>query len=162
MLIIIRGPLGVGKTTIAQALAKKLDGVYLSVDAALEELGLDHSEEDGGIPLKNFLAANQHIVPAIKKALSAKKDIIVDGNFYLQQQVEHLTNLFETVVFPLTATLKKCIERDAARKRAYGKDATTAVYTMVTAFSTGTMIDTEKKTPEQTLHLLLNHIKRKQ
>src|SRR3989304_3654174 len=112
MLIIIRGPLGVGKTTIAQALAKKLKGIYFSIDATLEELGLDHGEEDGGIPLKNFIAANNHVIPLIKKSLSRGAPAVVDGNFYRKEQLEHLTKQFPSIVFTLMAKLETCIVRD--------------------------------------------------
>ncbi len=160
MLIIIRGPLGVGKSTIARALAKKLTGIYLSVDATLEELGLDQGEN--GIPLENFITANEHLFPLIKKTIAAMKPVVIDGNFYHAQQLKHLTKQFDSLVFTLTASLKTCIARDSARKRAYGIDATTAVYNMVNAVKAGTAIDTEKRTPEQTLRTLLEHIKRKQ
>ena len=34
--IIIRGPLGVGKSTVAKAIAKKIGGAYISVDEVLD------------------------------------------------------------------------------------------------------------------------------
>lgn len=50
-LILLRGPLGVGKTTIAQKLAAALNARVVSIDSVLEENGLDHAEDEG-IPLK--------------------------------------------------------------------------------------------------------------
>ena len=39
--IIIRGPLGVGKTTVAKELSSRLDAVNLSVDNILDKEELD-------------------------------------------------------------------------------------------------------------------------
>ena len=52
--IIIRGPLGIGKTTIAKALTERLDGYYVSIDGVLDEHGLDQTDEPC-IPARNFV-----------------------------------------------------------------------------------------------------------
>lgn len=52
--IIIRGPLGVGKSTVARAVAEKIGGVYVSVDKVLDQNGLDRAVEGEGIPLPTF------------------------------------------------------------------------------------------------------------
>ena len=54
--IIIRGSLGVGKTTISKLLAKELHAEYLSLDKILKDNNL---EGTNGIPLENFLKANR-------------------------------------------------------------------------------------------------------
>ena len=42
--IIIRGPLGIGKSTIAKALAEILKAEYIAIDKVLEENGLDRKD----------------------------------------------------------------------------------------------------------------------
>lgn len=144
--IIIRGPLGIGKSTIAKELAKKFKGEYISIDSLLEKLKLDKIEGDC-IPLKNFLKVNMFIIPKIKEKLNKKRIVILDGNFYHKQQIKDLIkNLkFKHFVFTLKAPLSVCIERDKNRKKAYGKEATIAVYNLVSKFDYGIVIDTKNK-----------------
>ena len=52
--ILIRGPLGVGKTTVARALAEQVGGLYVSVDGILAEHGLDKVEGEC-ITVENFI-----------------------------------------------------------------------------------------------------------
>ena len=76
--IIIRGPAGVGKTTIAKELARNLDADYFSFDEIMEENKLDTIVGDG-IPSKNsetmylptvllvlFIEQNPHGLPSEK------------------------------------------------------------------------------------------------
>ena len=78
--IIIRGPLGIGKTTIADKLARELNGIHISIDKTLRENGLNKIEGDS-IPMKNFIKANEIILNIAKKDLREGKIIIFDGNF---------------------------------------------------------------------------------
>ena len=77
--VIIRGPLGVGKTTIARKLASVLQAEYVSIDSVLEESGLDKIIRNC-IPVVNFIKANE-IVLSDKKVVSSKITVF-DGNFY--------------------------------------------------------------------------------
>ena len=88
--IIIRGSLGVGKSIISKLLVEQLHGYYVSIDTVLEELGLDKVEGEC-IPAKNFIAANEHVLPQIKNSLEDGMNVIVDGNFYHKKQLDHLT-----------------------------------------------------------------------
>ena len=45
--IVIRGPLGVGKTTVARALAEQLSALYISIDQVLEDHDLLRSDGEG-------------------------------------------------------------------------------------------------------------------
>lgn len=146
ILIIIRGPLGVGKSTVAKELAAKLSGEHISIDRVLEELELDKSEEEG-IPLRNFLAANHHVLPFVKKNIG-RSPVIIDGNFYHAEQIHDLVKQVSTShIFTLMAPLEVCIERDKARGRSYGEDATRAVFSLVSRVKIGTVIDITQKTP---------------
>ncbi|OGJ17910.1 hypothetical protein A3K73_02795 [Candidatus Pacearchaeota archaeon RBG_13_36_9] len=151
--IIIRGPLGIGKTTIAKMLAKDFDAEYFSIDSVLEQEGLDKiDEKQGCIPAGNFIKANHRIIPKIRESISLCKPIIVDGNFYHKEQLENLIKKLDeakSFVFTLKASLKTCIERDKKRQKPYGKQAAEAVYKLVSKFDYGIAVDTENKTEEE-------------
>jgi len=129
--IIIRGPLGIGKTTIAKKLAKEINAEHISIDKILEENGLDKINNDY-IP-EDFIKANEIVLPKVKQELA------------------------KGYVFNLKAPLKTCIARDKARKRVYGEDAARAVYKLVSGFDYGINIDTENKTEEE----VVNEIKKR-
>jgi len=59
-LIIIRGPLGVGKTTVSKILSQKLHAEYLSLDKILDDNNLIPPDSDG-VPLESYLKANEII-----------------------------------------------------------------------------------------------------
>ena len=143
--VIIRGPLGVGKSTVSKKLADLLHGVYISIDSILEKHGLDKVENEESIPIKNFLAGNDLVIPQIKQNMAKNTPVIIDGNFYHHEQIEHLIDQlpFEHFVFTLKASLETCIERDQNRDKPYGKDAATAVHSMVSRFDYGQTIDTQ-------------------
>ena len=132
--IIIRGPLGCGKSTIAEKLAQKLGAEYVGVDEVLEKHGLDKVPPDAPcIPAENFIKANEIGIPTAKEKLSGGKVVIFDGNFYHKEAIEHLVNNlpFSHYVFTLKAPLEICIERDRQRAKTYGEDAAKAVFGLV-------------------------------
>jgi len=63
--VIIRGPLGIGKSTIARKLSKILNAEYISIDKVLEENNLDKA--DNNFTPEDFIKANEIILPKIKK-----------------------------------------------------------------------------------------------
>lgn len=156
--ILLRGPLGVGKTTVARALCARLDGVYLSVDAILEENQLDQCPD--GIPARNFIRANEIALPVAQAALSIGKAAVFDGNFYYKSQIKHLLRRLPkpSFVFTLNASVEDCIARDRGRERVYGVDAATWVHFLVTRFSAGIPIDTSEKTAEQVVEEIMSHL----
>lgn len=155
-IILIRGPLGVGKTIVSRTLAEKLGASYVSIDRTLEELNLDKSDGEC-IPAKNFLAAQEHVLPQIKDALDSGKNVIIDGNFYHKAQIEHFAEHFgeQLRIFTLHASIEVCIERDGKRRQPYGEDATRAVHWLVSRFEAGTIIDTEDKSVDQVANEIL-------
>jgi tRNA uridine 5-carbamoylmethylation protein Kti12 len=156
-LIIIRGPLGIGKSTMSKLLAKKINVEYLSIDKVLENNKLDKIKGEC-IPLKNFIEANNIVLPILKEKLKMKS-VIIDGNFYHKEQIEHLTKEVKNkcLVFTLKAPLETCIERDKLRKNSYGKDAAKEVHNLVSRFDYGIIIDTDKKTEEQVVEEILSY-----
>jgi len=157
--IIIRGPLGIGKSTLALALTKKLKGTYISFDKVLEENGLD--KIDDNFTPEDFIKANEIIIPKIKKDLAEGKIVILDGCFYFKEQINHLKENLpsEFYAFDLKASVELCIRRDSKRKRVYGEKAAREVYNLVTKFDYGTPINTENKTEEQTINEILEKLK---
>jgi predicted kinase len=160
--VVIRGPLGIGKSTIAKQLAELLNGDYISIDAVLEENGLDKvDEKEGCIPVKNFIRANEIAIPKVRASLNKGKVVVFDGNFYHREQLDNLIKGlkdYKNFVFTLKAPLEICIERDSKRKRAYGKDAAAAVHCLVSKFDYGLIIDSCNKTPEQTVKEITLHL----
>ena len=159
--IVIRGPLGVGKTTASKELARVLDGEHISIDILLEEHGLDRGDEDEGcIPAKNFVKGNEMIIPTIKRLLENGKVVILDGCFYHKEQIEHLNESlpYQHCVFTLKAPVEVCIERDKGRERVYGEDAARAVHWMVSMFDEGIVINTAGRTLKQTVEEITSHL----
>ncbi len=115
---IIRGPAGVGKTTIASALAKTLHGFHISIDSILAQHGLDYVPgEPPCVPEHKMLAANKIVVPVAQKKLAAGQIVIFDGNFYHKSQIEDLTTTlnYPSFVFTLKAGLETCLMRNKVR-----------------------------------------------
>jgi len=146
--IIIRGPLGVGKSTIAQKLAKSLKAHYVPIDSVLEKYGLDKVRTEKWIPAKNFIKANEIILPDVKAKLKKGKIVIFDACFYHKKVIQHLKKSIKApcYVFTLKAPLKVCIERDRKRKKKHGKWAAIAVHNLVSRFDYGIIINTKNKT----------------
>lgn len=163
--IIIRGPLGIGKSTVASKLADILDGEYISMDDVLAKQGLDKVDHYAEcIPVENFIKAQESILPEIKEKLGKGKIVIFDACFYHKEQIEHLIqNLPEShYVFTLKAPLEVCIERDSKRKKTYGKEAATAVHKFVSKFDYGIVIETNGKIAEETVKEILSHLPKSQ
>lgn len=154
--IIIRGPLGIGKSTMAKALARILKAEYISFDKILEENGLDR-EDDNFVP-EDFIKANEIVLPKVKENLKKGKIVILDGNFYFKEQIEHLKKnlLYKCYIFDLKASVETCIERDSKRERVYGEKAVKEVHELVSEFDYGTKINTDKKTEEEVVKEILS------
>lgn len=160
--IIIRGPLGIGKSTIAKALAKSLNAEYISIDRVLEENGLD--KVDNNFSPKDFVKANEIVLPKVKEDLAKGKIVIFDGCFYFKEQIKHLEKNLpcKTYIFDLKAPVKICIERDSKREKVYGEKNTREVYDLVSKFDYGITIDTCKKTEQEVIKEMLLYLPKKQ
>lgn len=145
--IIIRGPLGCGKSTISKRLVGELKADYISIDKVLEDLSLDKMDKkEGSIPARNFIKANESVLERVKSDLEGGRVVIFDGCFYHKEQIEHLEkNLSgKHYVFDLKAPVKLCIERDSGRNKTYGEGAARAVHKMVSRFDYGIPINVNK------------------
>lgn len=161
--IIIRGPLGIGKTTISGELAKVLNAKIFHIDKILEEIKLDKVDEKlGYIPSVNFLKANKTITPQIKEILDNLGRVIIDGCFYHKEQLEDLKeNLrnYKCYTFTLKAALETCTNRDSNRTKSYEKSAAEAVYKLVSKFDYGNVINSEGKNIKQVMNEILDGLK---
>lgn len=148
--IIIRGPLGCGKSTIAERLSKTINAEYVAVDRILDEHDLTKDKEAGYVSQKSFLKANEIVIPKAKKFLDKGIPVVFDGNFYWKSQIGDLINKLEYphYVFTLKAPLEVCVERDSKRKKTHGEDAVKAVYKKSTEFDYGTVINITKSLDE--------------
>jgi len=136
--VVIRGPLGVGKTTVAQRLAREIGAGYISIDRILEERGL----WDSGA-LAEFLRANDFAVEQARSLLADGTSVVLDGNFYWKSQINDLVARLDRrhFVFTLRAPLSVCVERDARRSPPHGREAAREVYAKSTRFEYGVGID---------------------
>ena len=155
--LIIRGPLGIGKSTIAKAVAEKTGGEYISVDQVLAQHGLDKAIGGGGIPLANFLKANVIITQESGRTATTGKRPVIDGNFYHKEQLENLVALLggEPIVITLKAPVETCIARDAGREKPYGEDAVRAVHQLVSAFDYGTVVESGNQSEDETIQTVM-------
>lgn len=142
--VIIRGPLGSGKSILSNQLAETLGAYVVNVDNVLEQNQLDQTApESSGIPVENFIQANEIVLPKVKDLLKNGQSVIFDGCFYYQQTIEHLIKSipYPHYVFTLKAPLEMCIQRDSSRSKTYGEDAARAVHGLVSQFDYGISID---------------------
>jgi adenylate kinase family enzyme len=142
--IIIRGPLGVGKSTVSEKLAKDLKAKHISIDRVLDEF--KKVWEDGYISKKSFIKANKIVSKRAMAFLAKNKVVVFDGNFYHKSQITDLIGKLDYAhyVFTLKAPLKLCIERDSRRAKPHGREAAKAVYRKSTEFRYGISIDATK------------------
>lgn len=151
--LLLRGPLGVGKSTVASRLARALGGVCVSVDAILEEERLEVWDDDR-ISLQSFLNVNTVVVERARASLATGTPVVVEGNFYWREAIEDLVDRLPAPhwVFSLAAPEAVCLERDRQRPpsppdrspragESLGSEAVAAVYRLVAAVPYGTPID---------------------
>lgn len=145
--IIIRGPLGCGKSTIAEKLSKVLNAEHISIDKVFEEHGLDKTDSEAEcIPSENFIKANEIILPDAKNKLQNGRVVIFDACFYHKEPIEDLIQKlsFPHFIFTLKAPVEVCIDRDSKRDKVYGEDAARAVHTLVSRLDCGVVINATK------------------
>lgn len=157
--IIIRGPLGCGKSSIASRLSQILGAECFAVDRVLDDHNLTGDREEGYISQRSFLQANELIVPKAKKFLDEGRNVIFEGNFYWRSQIDDLIRKlpYTHFVFTLTAPLEVCAKRDRERSKTHGIDAARVVYKKSTEFEYGTAIDVTK-TLDKAIEEVLSHL----
>lgn len=147
-IILIRGPLGVGKSTIAEKLANDIHAEYVSLDKLLKDNDLEGTD---GIPLENFLKSNKILFDIIN---TSKNSFIIDGCYYYQEQIDDLQRMFNNkiIIFSLVTTVENCIKRDSKRETVYGEDAARFVHRVTTKIKAGYEIDNSDLTVQETIN----------
>jgi predicted kinase len=156
--LVIRGPLGCGKSTISRRLAIDLNAEHISVDKVLDDYELTKDKEEGYISQKSFLKVNEVVIDRAKKILEKGKPVIFDGNFYWKSVLDDLISKlrYDHKVFTLKASVETCIARDEERGKTHGADAAMAVHKKATSFDYGEIIKTDNKNVDE----VVNEIKK--
>ncbi len=157
--IIIRGPAGVGKSTIGNKLAESLHGECIHIDKVLEEHGLGYILGEKNVPEENFFKVNEILKHYINEQLNKGKIIILDENFYYKSQIKDLLEKIphKHYAFTLKADLQNCIKRDKDRN-GIGADRIKDVFKLVSAFDYGIIINTNNKTPDKIVREILSNL----
>jgi len=144
-LVIVRGPLGIGKTTVATALTTALRGHLISIDLILDRHGLEEWE-DGYISVRSFVRANDIGIAEANPMLARGTPVVFDGNFYHREQIDDLLRRlpFPHEVFTLQAPISECIERDRNRPVSLGEEAVREVFAKVAEVEFGVVIDARR------------------
>jgi predicted kinase len=140
--LLIRGPLGIGKSTVSEELAKQLGGLWISIDRILDERGIERWK-GGFVSEASFLRANTFALAQASKTLAQGHPVVFDGNFYWRSAVEDLTRRvrYPLHVFTLKAPLELCLRRNRGRSPPQADDGARKVYAKATEFDVGVSID---------------------
>jgi predicted kinase len=159
--VVLRGPLGVGKSTVAGRLSTEIRGEHVRIDRILEEHGLEEEWEDGYLSQRSFLEANRYAAEEAGPLLGRGLPVVLDGNFYWRSQIEDLVARldFRHLVFTLKAPLSVCIERDRHRVPSHGSDAAREVYAKATEFDVGIVLDATRSV-DAVVGEILGHLAR--
>ena len=159
--VIIRGPLGVGKTSVAKKIAFILSAHYFSIDSIVDSKKVSKIiSRDTFIAEKTFLEANKMLVPKVKSLLKRKKIVVIEGSFYRRKALTELVKKCgrKTYVITLSAPLSTCIARDKKRRKSQGKDITKGVYEKFATVKYGKYIDTSTLTVQTTVDHVICHV----
>jgi predicted kinase len=135
--LILRGPLGSGKSTVAEALAKAVRGRVIHLD------GLADKNWDGG-SARMYLRGNVALERKARPLLAQGIPVIFDGCFYWKSQIRDLEARlpFPHESFTLKVPLSVCIERAHWRSPTpSGPVQAGIVYRKVNRFDWGFPID---------------------
>ena len=159
--IIIRGPAGIGKSTVAKQLSALLKGLHISFDEILKENGLDYVAGEKWVPEYKMFAANKVVIPKIREHLEENRVVIFDGNFYHKSQIEDLIAKlqFPFFIFTLKANLRMCLARNKTKLCPLDEQAIKDVFALVSNFDYGIVLDTNGKTTKEIVREIVRHLK---
>ncbi|MGM5481064.1 MAG: AAA family ATPase [Nanobdellota archaeon] len=155
--IILRGPAGSGKTTMAMRLNNLFDTHYISVDKVKSEKGLKHSEAEK-------LEANKTIIAEAEDHLEQGEVVIIDEVFYYERQLKELIEKlnYPYKIFSLKAPLDECLKRHDARRKAGLRKMPDSdvklVHKLVGELEKGIVIDTSNQNEDEALNEMLSYL----
>jgi len=140
--LIVRGPLGSGKTALSRRLVEVLKGRYVSIDQILDDHGLEQWDGDY-ISEQSFLDANRFAVREAEGYLRGGQPVVIDGNFYWRSVVDDLLARlpYPHLVLTLKVPFSECVVRDAARTHPLGTESVRMVFDKATSFDCGVPLD---------------------
>ncbi|MBI2675416.1 MAG: ATP-binding protein [Candidatus Aenigmarchaeota archaeon] len=159
--IIIRGPAGVGKTTVAKKLASRLSACIVFLDEIMANHRLDTVIGDG-ISAENFIRGNEIILKEVKSILEKDGTVIIDACFYRKGHIDHLIKSlpYRHFIFTLKASVRECIKRNEGRIKPMSKQDIIDVHKLVSGHEVGIPIDTEEKTADDVAEGILAYIQK--
>ena len=159
--VIIRGPAGSGKSTIAKKLAKGLDAFYLDFDKVLSGYKLDKIDGDG-ISTENFIKGNELILDDIRQRVKSDQTVIIDACFYRKGHLDHLVKSlpYKHFIFSLQSSLEECIQRNRKRKKGMADQDIIDVYNLVAKYKTGILIIIEGRKEKDVINEILEYLKK--
>lgn len=160
--VVIRGPAGVGKTTVSKRLAKQLNMKYISLDEVLHNETNLEQRNTKSVPKENWKEVNEIIIPRANEILKKGKNVIFDGNFYHKDYLLDLVKNIKTkgYVFTLKACVETCMKREKKRDNKYkiGKKEIEIVHEMASQFSHGIDIETDGKSVDEVINEIKKHL----
>jgi predicted kinase len=155
--VILRGPAGVGKSTIGQALRNQLadNWAYLDIDMLKHIIAADSSE---------FRSQTAHDMANyfIEKLLQHNTKIIIEEIFkadYYKKVISLLEKYnYETLTVFLTAPTKTLIQRDAARFKHKGEQTIKDLSQTIRPLKENLTLDTSKQSVNDLVKRILQEI----
>ena len=147
-IIVIRGPSGVGKTSVALRLSDYIHAEYFSFDEVMKLHELD-ADVEGIIPIANFIKANEIIFSEIKT--TAADVCILDCSLYHKEHLEDIQkradeSCITMSVFTMDASLVVCQKRNSTSRTAKPNEKIEKIHSAVHALITGIVVPTRDKT----------------
>lgn len=118
MLVVFGGLPGTGKTTLAEALAARLRGTYLRIDAIESALGRAGLSLDGAAGIAGYLAAET----VAEASLRAGSAVVVDAVNPIDLTRRRWTELAARTAAPLRTVEVVCSDRAEHRRRVEARE----------------------------------------
>lgn len=140
MLVVVCGPAGVGKTTVATSLRDRL----AEQD---HEFRLLHSDDFSRNTYEQLY----------DRVTNSDEDCIVDGTFYKESFQRRFADLDPVVVY-LQASVDTCLARNARRDDPIPEKAVHVVHAEFHDPDADVLVDTEDRTPSEVVEAVLDEL----